>query len=119
MKKLMAILCSLFLCIALHAQDKNIVNLWDFSAPEAPYGYQDGTFLIKEKEGKLTGEVKIQQSSVIINEIKQENEKYTCSFYIDGQAIDVTMKLKGKDQLEGQALGGGMNIPFTGKPAKK
>ena len=115
----MVILCSLLLCITLQAQNKNIVNLWEFSAPEAPYGYQEGTFLIKETEGKLTGEVKIQQSTVIVKEIKKAEDKYTCSFYIDGQAVDVTIKLKGKNQLEGQALGGGMDIPFTCKPAKK
>lgn len=119
MKKLMVILCSLFLCIALHAQNKDVINLWDFSAPEAPYGYQEGTFLIKEQDGKLSGEVKIQQSTVAVKEIKKDGDYYTCSFYIDGQAVDVKFKAKGKNQLEGQALGGGMDIPFTCKPAKK
>lgn len=119
MKKLMVIICSLFLCIALHAQNKDIVNLWSFSAPEAPYGYQDGTLLIKEKDGKLNGEVKIQQSTVTVKEIKKEGDYYTCSFYLDGQAVDVKFKSKGKTEIEGQALSAGMDIPFTCKPANK
>lgn len=119
MKKLMVIICSLFLCITLHAQNKDIVNLWDFSAPGAPYGYQDGTFLIKEQNGKLSGEVKIQQSTVTIKEIKKEGDFYTCSFYIDGETVNVKLKSKGKKQMEGQALSGGMDIPFTCKPANK
>ncbi|MDD4513987.1 hypothetical protein [Massilibacteroides sp.] len=119
MKKLMIIICSLFLCVALQAQNKDIVNLWEYSAPDAPYGYEKGTFLIKEKDGKLTGEVKIQEYTAAIKEIKKEKEGYTCSLYIDGQAIDITLKLKGKNELEGQATGGGMDIPFTCKPAKK
>ncbi|WP_139822866.1 hypothetical protein [Massilibacteroides vaginae] len=119
MKKLMVIICSLFLCVALQAQNKDIVNLWEFSAPDAPYGYQDGTFLIKEQDGKLSGEVKIQYSTVAIKEIKKEKDHYACSFYIDGQAVDVKLKTKGKNQLEGQALSDGMDIPFTCKPAKK
>jgi len=121
MKKLIVVICSLFLCVALHAQNKSdaIINLWDFSAPEAPYGYQNGTIQVKEENGKLTGEVKIQQSTVKIQEIKKENDKYTCSFYIDGQAIDVSLKQKGKSQLEGQAIGGGMEIPFTCTVSKK
>jgi hypothetical protein len=119
MKKLMVIICSLLLCIVLHAQNKDIANLWAFSAPDAPYGYQEGIFLIKEQEGKLNGEVKIQQSTVVVKEIKKDGDFYTCSFYVDGQAIDVKFNTTGKNELQGQATGGGMDIPFTAKPAKK
>lgn len=117
----MVFICSLFFCVALQAQNKNdlLVNSWEFSAPDAPYGYQDGLITIKEVEGKLTGEVKIQHSTVAIKEIKKVNDKYTCSLYIDGQGVDVSMKPKNKNLLEGQAMTGGMDIPFTCKPAKK
>lgn len=117
----MVFICSLFFCVALQAQSKNdnIVNSWEYNAPDAPYGYQDGLIVIKEVDGKLTGEVKIQQSTVTIKEIKKENDKYTCSLYIDGQGVDVSMKPKSKSVLEGMAMTGGMDIPFTCKPAKK
>lgn len=121
MKKLMAILSCLCICLAVQAQTKKttIVNTWEYAAPNAPYGYQNGTILVKEKEGKLSGEVKIQQSTVVIQEIKKEKDQYSCSFYIDGQAVDLSFKQKGANQLEGVAFGGGMEIPFTCKTLKK
>lgn len=120
MKKSMVIIFSLFLCVTLYAQNKNsLVSLWEYSAPDAPYGYQSGTIDIKEVEGKLTGEVKIQGSTIRIQEIKKENGQYTCSFYVEGQDMDITMKQPDKNKLEGKAVGGGMDIPFTCKPAKK
>lgn len=121
MKKLVFLFCSLLFCITLQAQGKNdaIINTWEYKAPDAPYGYQEGRFVIKEADGKLTGEIKNQQGTITIKDIQKADGKYTCSFYAEGQAIDVTMKVKNKNELEGQAIGGGMDIPFTGKPAKK
>ncbi len=119
MKRLLLTFCSLFLCLALYAQNKDIAKLWDYTAPEAPYGYQEGTILIKEKDGKLNGEIRIQQSTIAIKEIKKVENAYVWSFYVEGQPVDIKLTPKGKNQLEGNALSGGMNIPFTCKPAKK
>ncbi len=121
MKRFLIVLCSVLIVFGAQAQKKTntIVNMWEYSAPNAPYGYQEGVFHIMEENGKLKGEVIIQQSRVSIPEITKVNNEYRCSFYIDGQAMDVSMKQKSKIQLEGQALGGGMEIPFTCKPVKK
>ncbi|MDD2437605.1 MAG: hypothetical protein PHG27_01060 [Massilibacteroides sp.] len=121
MKKVLFILCSFLLAFAVEAQTKTsvITNVWEYSAPNAPYGYQNGFFKIMEEQGKLKGEIIIQQTTVSIPNIKKENDKYTCSFFMEGQTIDVNFIFKDKNLLEGQALGGGMDIPFTCKPAKK
>jgi hypothetical protein len=67
MKKAFTTLLCLLFCITISAQDKaadlsKLVGDWSFSAPDAPYGYQDGSFQIKQENGKLTAKVNIQGS---------------------------------------------------------
>lgn len=110
-------------CITISAQDKaadfsKLVGDWSFSAPDAPYGYQDGSFQIKQENGKLTAKVNIQGSTLEINDIKAKGDTYTSSFYVDGTPVDLTMTQKG-NKLEGMADAGGMQIPVKFKKTKK
>lgn len=44
-KVFVAFLC-MMMCLSLNAQDLTpgmVVGMWNFSAPDAPYGYQEGT----------------------------------------------------------------------------
>ena len=106
-----------------HISDKaadlsKLVGDWSFSAPDAPYGYQDGSFQIKQENGKLTAKVNIQGSTLEINDIKAKGDTYTSSFYVDGTPVDLTMTQKG-NKLEGMADAGGMQIPVKFKKTKK
>lgn len=95
-RKIVYTLMCMMLCISLYAQKGSIVGNWSYSAPDAPYGYDYGTMLIKQADGKLTGEVNIQGSIIKINEIKQEGKTYTCTVYVDGYPLEVKLKQKGK-----------------------
>ena len=93
MKKAFTTLLCLLFCITISAQDKaadfsKLVGDWSFSAPDAPYGYQDGSFQIKQENGKLTAKVNIQGSTLEINDIKAKGDTYTSSFYVDGTPVD-------------------------------
>ena len=123
MKKAFTTLLCLLFCITISAQDKaadlsKFVGDWSFSAPDAPYGYQDGSFQIKQENGKLTAKVNIQGSTLEINDIKAKGDTYTSSFYVDGTPVDLTMTQKG-NELEGMADAGGMQIPVKFKKTKK
>ena len=123
MKKVFTTLLCLLFCIAISAQDKaadlsKLVGDWSFSAPDAPYGYQDGSLQIKQENGKLTAKVNIQGSTLEINDIKAKGDTYTSSFYVDGTPVDLTMTQKG-NKLEGMADAGGMQIPVKFKKTKK
>lgn len=88
MKKAFTTLLCLLFCITISAQDKaadfsKLVGDWSFSAPDAPYGYQDGSFQIKQENGKLTAKVNIQGSTLEINDIKVKGDTYT-SFFLCG-----------------------------------
>lgn len=104
MKKAFTTLLCLLFCITISAQDKaadlsKFVGDWSFSAPDAPYGYQDGSFQIKQENGKLTAKVNIQGSTLEINDIKAKGDTYTSSFYVDG-----TLKKAKQLNLEGNEL---------------
>lgn len=86
--------------------------------PRRSVWYQDGSFQIKQENGKLTAKVNIQGSTLEINDIKAKGDTYTSSFYVDGTPVDLTMTQKG-NKLEGMADAGGMQIPVKFKKTKK
>lgn len=115
-RALSALLC-LFFCIAVSAQDRGkdfskLVGHWSYSAPDAPYGYQDGTLEFKSEKGKLTAKINIQGSFIEVKEIKAHGDTYTSSFYVDGNPVDLFITQK-DNKLEGTADSGGMSIPVT------
>ena len=52
----------------LHAENpmKTYEGTWEFTAEQAPYGYQAGTMTFEIKENKLTGYLKFSESEYII-----------------------------------------------------
>lgn len=116
-RRMVYTLMCMMLCVSLYAQKGSIVGDWSYSAPSAPYGYDNGTMSIKQADGKLTGEVNIQGSIIKINEIKQEGETYTCTVYVDGYPLDVKLKQNG-EMLEGTADDGQTPMALTLKRKK-
>lgn len=117
-----ALLCTL-LTVAVHAQDKGkdnskLLGAWAYTAPDAPYGYQDGTVHFKQSEGKLSAELKANHSTVAIKEVVKKGEVYSCDLYVDGSPVSLSFQHKG-DALEGTANTEVGSIPVTLKRAKK
>ena len=101
MGKVFTTLLCMMMCLSLYAQEFTlgmVVGLWNFSAPDAPYGYQKGTCQIK----KMT-----------VKEIKKESDTYKCNFYVDGTYVSLTFIQEGKNKLTGKANAEGMVIPVT------
>lgn len=123
MKRIVTALLSLLFCVAVSARDKvvdpdKLVGDWSFSAPEAPYGYQDGHVRIKKADGKLAARVDIQGGVVEVKEIRAKGDAFFASFYVDGTPVDLTLTPKG-DKLEGTADAMGMRIPVKFKKTGK
>ncbi|WP_293670155.1 hypothetical protein [uncultured Parabacteroides sp.] len=117
MKKAFATLLCMMMCLSLYAQDKSgsIVGKWNFSAPDAPYGYQEGTCQFKKDGAKLSAVFTISGTDMTVSEIKKENETYKCEFYVDGTDVYLTFKQVDKNKLSGNADAEGMemSIVFT------
>ncbi len=121
--KAWATLFCLFIFLTAYAAENEtnpdkLNGVWEYSLPDAPYGYQEGTLEFLQKDGKQAGVAKIEGSTYNINEIKKEGDFYTCNLYVDGNDVKVKIK-SGKDKMEGTVIAGGWEMPVTLKPVKK
>jgi hypothetical protein len=84
----------------------DLVGTWKYEAPSAPYGYEKGTLVFTEKEGKLAGEVKFADGYKIdMKEVTFEAGLVKCGLYVDYEYISV------KAKIEGTKLTGTVNTP--------
>lgn len=115
MGKVFATLLGMMICLSVYAQDNSgmVIGMWNFTAPDAPYGYQDGTCQIKKTGEKFSAVFTISGTEMNIDEIKKEDKSYTCNFYVDGTAVSLTFKPENKNKLTGMADTEGMTIPVT------
>lgn len=123
MGKFVCVLLCMLLSVAVYAQDKSqnvskLLGVWSYTAPEAPYGYQDGLVQFKQSEGKLSAELKANNSTVAIKEVLKKEDVYMCDLYVDGSPVSLSFKQKG-DVLEGTASTEGGSISVTFKRSKK
>jgi hypothetical protein len=89
------------------AANKDVVGSWKYEVAGAPYGYEKGTLVFAEKEGKLVGEVKFADGYKIeMKEVKvEENGFVKCGLYVDYNYINVNLK------IEGVKMTGSVNTP--------
>ena len=114
-KVFVAFLC-MMMCLSLYAQEFTlgmVVGLWNFSAPNAPYGYQEGTCQIRKTGENLSAVFTIGNAEMTVKEIKRENNSYKCNFYVDGTYVSLTFKQEDKNKLTGNANAEGMVIPVV------
>lgn len=112
MKKLM-ILTFLFAIVlgsanaAVSQASKDLVGSWKYEVPSAPYGYEKGTLVFSEKDGKLVGEVKFADGYKIdMKDVKmEEGGVLKCGLYVDYEYVSV------KAKIEGNKMTGTVNTP--------
>ena len=87
--------------------NKDVVGSWKYEVAGAPYGYEKGTLVFTEKEGKLVGEVNFADGYKIeMKEVKiEEGGIVKCGLYVDYEYISVKVK------LEGTKMTGSVNTP--------
>ena len=122
MKATFMICCMLF-NVTIFAQNSSesqseLKGNWVYSAPDAPYGYQDGIIEFKNVDGKLTATVKINGSSYTIKTVSKNENQYTGSLYVDGNDVDITL-IPDANKITGTAVVSGWEIPVTLTPQKE
>lgn len=92
--------------VSLAASNKDVVGSWKYEVPSAPYGYEKGTLVFSEKEGKLVGEVKFADGYKIdMKNITYEDGVLKCGLYVDYEYVSV------KAKIEGTKMNGSANTP--------
>lgn len=84
----------------------DLVGEWKYEVPTAPYGYEAGTLVFAEKEGKLAGEVKFEDGYKIeLKNITYAEGVLKCGLYVDYEYVSI------KAKVDGKALTGAVNSP--------
>ena len=91
---------------AVSQASKEVVGNWKYEVPSAPYGYEKGTLVFSEKEGKLVGEVKFADGYKIeMKNVTYEAGVLKCGLYVDYEYVSVNAK------IEGEKMSGIVNTP--------
>ncbi len=107
---LLFILIFMVFGVQLRAEVKNksVLGEWVYEVSDAPYGYEKGSLIFAEKDGKTTCTVKLEAGELAVSDLKIEGTKISFSTAVDGNPINVVLireknKLTGKvDTPEGQ-----------------
>ena len=116
MGKVFTTLLCMMMCLSLYAQEFTlgmVVGLWNFSAPDAPYGYQKGTCQIKKTGENLSAVFTINVYGNDRERNQEESDTYNAISIVDGTYVSLTFIQEGKNKLTGKANAEGMVIPVT------
>ena len=82
---------------AVATGNKDVVGEWKYEVPTAPYGYEKGTLVINEKEGKLAGQVKFEDGYKIeLKNVSYADGVFKCGLYVDYEYVSIKSKVEGK-----------------------
>jgi len=102
---LFALVISLNVVVAQNNK-KDVIGNWKYEVPSAPYGYEKGTLVISEKEGKLAGEVKFSDGYKIeMKTVAYESGVLKCGLYVDSNYVSISGK------VEDEKITGTVNTP--------
>ncbi|MBS0011669.1 MAG: hypothetical protein KFF49_09690 [Bacteroidales bacterium] len=112
MKKTSTSLLSLILILglislnAMSSAVKDPVGKWKFSAPGAPYGYDQGIIDITKDADELKASISFagMDYRFTLEKLKFEEEKISFSLYLEGENIYVLMSFSEDDKISGKAL---------------
>ena len=83
---------------AVATGNADVVGEWKYEVPTAPYGYEAGTLVITEKEGKLGGQVKFEDGYKIdLKNVTFAEGVLKCGLYVDYEYVSIKAKVSGKE----------------------
>lgn len=87
----------------LRAETKNkqLLGEWVYEVTDVPYGYEKGSLIFSEKEGKTVCVVKLEAGELTTNDLKIDGDTITFSALVEGSTVKVELtremnKLVGK-----------------------
>lgn len=100
------------------SNNKEVIGEWKYEVPNAPYGYNAGNLVFEEKEGNLTGHVKLEDGYKIdLKNINYEDGVLKFGLYVDYDYITLKIKIEG-EEMKGIVNSPEGEIPITAKKVK-
>ncbi len=110
----------LFLFILVSAQDgatkkNNPVGNWKYEASYAPDGYNTGSIVVGLADKKYSVSVSFTGSTYKLQgeQVKYENDLLTCTVYVEGEYVKISVKADNNNRMAGTATYSGGQIPLT------
>ncbi|MGM0620575.1 MAG: hypothetical protein ACQETJ_05995 [Bacteroidota bacterium] len=101
------------------AEKGEIIGEWKYESQHAPYGYEKGSIIISEKEGKLAGEVKFADGYKLpLRDVTYADGELKCKFTVDYNEIAIKATIDGT-KMKGTADSPEGALPFTAEKAKE
>ena len=118
-----AVVMLLFVSMSFSADEfafgvKKFVGDWEYEAPNAPYGYQNGIISLTKEKKALKGTISIGSYSSDLDEIVTKKNKLNGVVIVEGERVELELNFD-KDTFEGMAKSSQGNIPMTGKRSSK
>jgi hypothetical protein len=118
-----AVVMLLFVSMSFSADEfafgvKKFVGDWEYEAPNAPYGYQNGLISLTKEKKALKGTISIGSYSSDLDEIVTKKNKLNGVVIVEGERVELELNFD-KDTFEGIAKSSQGNIPMTGKRSSK
>lgn len=114
-----AVVLLLFVSMSFSADEavfgvKKFVGVWEYEAPNAPYGYQNGVINLTKEKKNLKGTVSIGSYTSDLDEIQTKKNNLICVVIVEGERIQIELNFD-KNSFEGVASSSQGDIPLTGK----
>lgn len=82
-------------------KSKPILGEWLYEVSDAPYGYEKGSLIFSEKEGKTVCVVKVEAGELAASNLKIEKNMISFTTVVEGSSVNVELKLE-KNKLSGK-----------------
>ena len=79
---------------------KKILGEWEYSVPDAPYGYQNGVLVLSKVDGVLAGEMVMEGQGTPLEEVVFEKNVLKAKMYVQGETIRFNLNFT-KKSFEG------------------
>jgi hypothetical protein len=88
---------------------------WKFEAPYAPEGFTTGTIVVGKAENKPTATMSFTGSEYKLpgESVKTSNDSLFFSIYLEGEDIQVKLKLESDTKMTGKASYSQGDVPLT------
>ena len=112
MKKIAFVFLSCLMTFTAYSKD--LTGKWTFNAPNAPYGYQEGTVEFKKIDGKPCAEVNFETETVKVDIQETEENLYNTSIPVMGSEITVKLdNSKGDMKTTVDAMGTVIDVKLS------
>lgn len=88
--------------VRAEVKNKQLLGEWVYEVSDAPYGYEKGSLIFTEKDGKTVCTIKLEAGEMPAENLRIEGNKISFSALVEGNTVNIELTHE-KDKLIGKA----------------